>query len=118
MSDVQLTFDGSTLSLSDEEGTIFSTPAVSGDPGYQDSRYTHLPGVGPLPEGAYSFSSDEIQTASIRDEVFSYIGAGAWPAQGGYSVGWGSIRASLTQDETNNIWTGRLLYSWGNHSRF
>ena len=102
MSDLRLTFDGSNLVPSDETGTRLNIPAVSGKIGYQDQRYTDFRNHGPIPEGAYSFSVDDIQTPSFLDSFLSPLGLGAWPAHGGNEVGWGLVRAPLSPDVTTN----------------
>jgi hypothetical protein len=62
MADLQIRFDGSTLSLSDGSDLIYSVDAVSGKDGYQNPIWQPKENYGPIPEGTYSFSVDAIQT--------------------------------------------------------
>lgn len=87
-------FNGSTLTLYDKDGrSVGSWPAISGVRGYQQPSLQGLENSGPLPEGGYSFSVNQIQKLSPRDALLGIFGRGHDP---GSMAAWGTERAFLT----------------------
>jgi hypothetical protein len=86
-------FDGYSLKLYRPDGSVIgSWPAISGRPGYQKPSDQNLQFQGPLSEGRYSFSVDDIQPMTTLDEMLGLLGRGRFP---GSVAGWGSERVPL-----------------------
>jgi hypothetical protein len=93
-------FDGYSLTLYRPDGSIVgSWPAISGRSRNQRPSDQNLPFRGPLTEGRYSFSTDDIQPLTTFDAV-----AGLVPKHGrfpGSMAAWGTERAALVPDSTS-----------------
>jgi len=99
MTELTITFDGQDLTLSRDGNEIARFDAYSGHGAYQAPQFQDYADHGPIPEGSYSFTLNDIQQPRAIDIFLSPFGMGAWPAWGGNEVGWGTMRAPLTPSE-------------------
>jgi hypothetical protein len=93
-------FDGYSLTLYRSDGSIVgSWPAISGRSGNQRPSDQNLAFKGPLTEGSYSFSTDNIQSLTRRDRMLGLVGRGHFP---GSTAAWGTERVELVPDSTSS----------------
>ncbi|MFI0844670.1 hypothetical protein [Mesorhizobium sp. IMUNJ 23232] len=103
----ELTFDGSSLTLTENGVVVGSWPAVSGRLGFQNPEQQNAVGKGPVPEGTWTFDLDDVQMRDNRDGLLGLFGRGRWPGAG---MSWGPMRAFLKP--TNDVNTfGRSGFS-------
>jgi hypothetical protein len=105
-----LSFNGSRLSLQENDAPIVSWPAVSGRPGTQGPEYQSYVDHGPLPQGSYRAKVSDLQRledTNAWEQTKGIFGGGPWP---GGSRSWGKYRFWLAPDEKNRIF-GRDNFS-------
>src|SRR5262245_60800406 len=93
-------FDGYTLTLHRADGSVVgSWPAISGERGHQRPSEQGKRDLGPIPEGDYSFSPNQIQHLNRRNDVLGVVKKGQWP---GTFWAWGTQRVFLVPDASTN----------------
>ena len=97
----QLTFNGSSLTLSSGGKTVFSAPAVSGRP-LEDGSFDYsvsrqkIGSTGPIPEGNYTIDAQGTQwwtNQSFIQRTAAIFKKGTWP---GGPISWGGARTWIS----------------------
>lgn len=103
-------FNGTSLSVYEDDKKIAEWPAVSGRPGHQSSKYQKEKDLGPIPEGVYVIRKQRLQfynDISWWDRQRSAVGLGTW--RGG-TDSWGESRVWLEPAKETNLY-GRSGFS-------
>lgn len=82
-------FNGTLLSVYEDDKKIAEWPAVSGQPEYQNPQYQNKKEVGPIPAGVYVARKKDLQNRDDYGPIKKYT---SWP---GGERGWGKHRVWL-----------------------
>ena len=82
-------FNGTSLSVYEDDKKIAEWPAVSGQPEYQNPQYQNKKEVGPIPAGVYVARKKDLQNRDDYGPIKKYT---SWP---GGERGWGKHRVWL-----------------------
>ncbi|MEP7012661.1 MAG: RHS repeat-associated core domain-containing protein [Acidobacteriota bacterium] len=97
-------FDGGQLTFYRKDGSQQSFDAVSGRGGRTNPKLQSVSGVGPIPEGRYSFNTANVQSfsgLSAFQKAAAYLKRGTWP---GGTIAWGDQRVELNADSSTNTY--------------
>lgn len=103
-------FDGKTLTLYQDGKPVMSWEAVSGNEGFQNSKFEKIPSVGPIPTGVYVARQEKLQHITPYGLVAGVANKGTWP---GSLYSWGASRIRLEASIETNTYNRDGFYIHG-----